>query len=109
MHSHITLKYAAGGDSAAYFATYYALTTLCYAGSTVVGGLVFDLLEPLEVRWAAGQVFDRYSALFWFSWITRSLTVVWVLWLVEPGAWSWRAILLGQRSAVETRAATHTA
>lgn len=90
---HLTLKLANGRDSTPYFALYYALTTLCYAGSTIVGGALFDWLETLGPWHIGGRTIDRYTLLFWFSWITRSLTVAWLLWLIEPGAWRWRDIV----------------
>jgi MFS family permease len=86
----LTLKLA-GGNSAPYVATYFAVTSICYAASTVAGGYLFNLLGDLN-QVCLGTL-TIYQAIFLFGWLSRTLGVVWLLMVDEPGAWTWRRIL----------------
>ncbi len=94
----LMLKLAPGGDSPSYIATFYAVTGLCYGLSTIGGGFLFEYLKTSQVSIIIGPIsLDYYGVLFVTGWITRSLGVVLLLLLIEPGARTWRQILTGQR------------
>ena len=78
----LTLKLA-GGNSPPYLATYFAATSVCYAASTVAGGYLFNLLGDLN-RTCLGEL-TIYQAIFLFGWLSRTLGVVWLLAVDEPG------------------------
>lgn len=88
----LMLKLADPADRSPFIACYFACTSLAYAASTVVGGYAF--------AWAARAFFpagaiplELYYGCFFASWLLRSLGVVWLLRIREPGAWSWRSSL----------------
>ena len=82
----LMLKLSPGGNASSYVASYFAVTGLCFAVSTVAGGLLFDLLGEESYRSTlASWNTDRYSLLFWAAWITRSLGVLLLLCLIESG------------------------
>ena len=61
---------------------YYAVTGLCYAASTIVGGAVSDRFGDV-VFTLGGAELDYYAAMFLFGWITRMLGAAVLLWVVE--------------------------
>jgi len=67
----------AGSSSAAYLATYFALSSICYAASTVLGGWLFNQLPDPTAQVFAG--WTAYQWIFLFGWASRSLGVVWLL------------------------------
>jgi len=89
----LMLKLAPGGKYAAYVASYYAVTSLCHAISVVLGGLLYNYLSSLDQIDVAGLRVDHYQVMFWAGWMTRLLGVVWLVRIIEPGAWRWRDIL----------------
>lgn len=78
----LMLKLSPSESNAPYIAMYYAVTGLCYAASTIVGGAVSDHCRDMVVT-LAGAELDYYAALFLFGWITRMLGVVVLLWVIE--------------------------
>lgn len=97
----LMLKLAPREEAAAYIATYFAVTSVFYAASTVAGGYVFDLLGhlPSDSWWAR---FDRYGLAFGMALVARLSAVLLLLRIAEPGAWRWRDIL-GKRPRDEKR------
>jgi MFS family permease len=82
----LMLKLAPAEARSAYVAAFYALTGLCVAASTIAGGLLFDYLRDRTFSLLGGRLLlDCYQALFLFGWITRTLGVVILLWVIEPG------------------------
>jgi MFS family permease len=69
-------------SSSPYIAMYYAVTGLCYAASTIVGGAASDRFGDV-VFTLGGAELDYYAALFLFGWITRMLAAAVLLWVVE--------------------------
>lgn len=80
----LMLKLSPGESNPPYIAAYYAVTGLCYAASTIVGGLLLDWLQP-EMFSLLGDalVLDFYQYSFLFGWITRSLGVLVLLLVIE--------------------------
>lgn len=81
----LMLKLSPRESNTPYIATYFAVTGLCVALSTVLGGVLFDLCrwEPVILPGGCGAM-DYYHYNFLFGWITRSLGVL-LLWLVIEG------------------------
>ncbi|HEY5311173.1 MAG TPA: MFS transporter [Pirellulales bacterium] len=88
----LMLKLADPADRSPYIACYFAVTSLCYAAATVAGGYAF----PWAARtWFPGSsaTLDLYRGCFFASWLLRTLGIVWLLRIREPGAWTWRPSL----------------
>jgi MFS transporter len=94
----LMLKLSEGRQRAAYVGTYFAITSLCYAASTVAGGLLLDRLLPSSLQKVPSYQLNVYRQLFYFGWVSRSVGVIWLCWINEPGAWSWRRIFSRRRS-----------
>jgi predicted MFS family arabinose efflux permease len=82
----LMLKLSPGESNTPYIAAYFAVTGLCVAVSTIVGGVLFDLLGNTSMRWfGGGPEMDYYQWVFLFGWITRMLGVLVLLLVVEEG------------------------
>ena len=81
----LMLKLAPRQTNTPYIAVWFSVTGLCYAVSTVLGGLLFDHYR--EVSFTLGRfVLDYYHLSFLLAWVFRSLGVlVLCLLVVEPG------------------------
>jgi len=77
----LLLKLSPSQANTPYIATYFAVTGLCYALSTICGGWVMDRWVDAAFYLPGGLRVDFYQVSFLVGWITRSLGVV-VLWLV---------------------------
>lgn len=66
-----------------YIAMYYAVTGLCYAASTIVGGALADHCRDMTFSLGDGRTLDCYSAIFLFGWITRMLGAAVLTWVIE--------------------------
>jgi len=93
----LMLKLAPGRNSAAYVATYFALTGVAYAVGTVTGGELLDLFR-LEYYRVLGIELNYYGYLFYIGWVTRLLGAVLLLSLIEPGAWGVLEMIRGRRT-----------
>ncbi len=93
----LMLKLAPGKDNAAYIASYFAITNVTYAASTVLGGYIFDSIDPGDVVRIGSWVLDPLKLLFLLGWLARTVAVVFLIWIIEPGAWRWRRILQSWR------------
>jgi len=83
----LMLKLSPGDANTPYIATYYAVTGLCYAAATIVGGVMLDRFR--DASWTLfgdAVALDFYQGSFLFGWLTRSLGVVLLLLVIEkPG------------------------
>lgn len=91
----LMLKLAGRDEAPSYIAVYFAVTSLFYAGSTVAGGYAFDRLGQWSGEWPLSL--DRFQLAFAVALAGRSLAVLFLLRLEEPGAWSWSEILFRRR------------
>jgi hypothetical protein len=93
----LSLKLGGARNAASYVATYFGITSLFYAGSTIAGGYLFDALGTSS----AGSVIDflggRFAAFFWIALVLRVTATFWLMAIPEPGAWTWRGILRRKR------------
>jgi MFS family permease len=96
----LMLKLAPPGNASSYIATYYAIAGVFYGISTICGGALYDGLEKLPGPIAIGPWhLDHFQLLFIFGWITRTLGVVWLVLLIEPGARSLWEVVVGRRKS----------
>jgi MFS family permease len=77
----LMLKLSPVESNTPYIAMYYAVTGLCYAVNTVVGGVLLDHYG--DCTWTClGFALDYYQGIFLLGWIARSLGVLVLLLLV---------------------------
>jgi MFS family permease len=89
----LMLKMAGRQQVAAYVATYFGISSVFYAVSTVGGGYLFDLLSDNQhCQRLAAWGLDSYKGAFVVALAARLVAVVLVWRLIEPGAWTWRRI-----------------
>lgn len=80
----LMLKLAPGEAREAYIATFYAISGLCIAASTLLGGALFDLFGDVQFDvWGRWQ-FDFFQYSFLFGWITRTMGVLLLVLIAEP-------------------------
>lgn len=89
----LSLKLGGNRDAAAYVATYFGVTSVFYAASTIAGGVLFDAFENESTIPLLRALGGRFAIFFWTAWILRSTAVLWLMLIPEPGAWTWRRIL----------------
>lgn len=93
----LSLKLGGNANAASYIATYFGVTSVFYAASTVIGGYLFDELKnDSSIPWVA-QLGGRFAFFFWIAWLLRSTAVFWLLAIPEPGARTWREILFRRK------------
>jgi MFS family permease len=73
-------------DNSGYISLYFATSGACYAASSVLGGWLFDLLKTEGSFWIGPYLVTHYQILFAAGLFVRSLALVWLLLLIEPGA-----------------------
>jgi MFS family permease len=79
----LTLRLAPREANAAYIAAFDAVRGLCYAASTILGGLLVHSFSA----WSAtlvGVSLSFFPCLFVGGWVVRSLGALLLLWVVEP-------------------------
>lgn len=79
----LMLRLSPSESNTPYIAMYFALTGLCVAASTVVGGVLFDLCRHQSVLLFGSLVLDYYDYSFLLGWIMRSLGVLVLLLVIE--------------------------
>ncbi len=90
----LMLKLSPKHNNASYIACYFAVTSIVYAASTVTGGYLTDHLKAaVPILSFGGWQMNHFQYLLAAGWVQRSLAVLFLLWLIEPGAWTWRRIL----------------
>ena len=84
----LMLKLSPEESNTPYIATYFAVTGLCIAASTVLGGVLFDRFgDHPFVFGGTALTFDFYQISFLFGWLTRTMGVLLLLLVIEkPGA-----------------------
>ncbi|MEK6239256.1 MAG: MFS transporter [Planctomycetales bacterium] len=88
----LTLKLSDEKSNAPYLATYFAITSVCYATGTIVGGSLHD--GYIAWTWSlAGLGGDGGTAEIGFYDVAfvggcglRLMGVIWLWWIIEPGA-----------------------
>lgn len=80
----LMLKLAPEQSNAAYIAAFYAITGLCYAASTIVGGALVDRYGGSTFSLGTGQMIEFFPAIFLFGWAARSVGALLLLAVKEP-------------------------
>ena len=81
----LMLKLSPEQSNAPYVAAYYAVTGLCYAASTIVGGALVDHCQTWTFPLIGGRL-SFFACLFLFGWAARSLGALVLLLVIEPAA-----------------------
>ena len=98
----LMLKLATPGDNSRYVATYFATAGLFYGLGSLAGGFAYDILNRLSPAIRMGPwTLNHFEYLFACGAVLRLLGVPLLLMLVEPGAWTWREIVSGNRGSSE--------
>ena len=80
----LMLKLSPSRSNAPYIAAYFAVTGLCYAASTILGGALLDWLRGATITLFGGVlILDFYRCSFLLGWITRSMGVLLLWWVIE--------------------------
>jgi len=79
----LMLKLSPRHTDTPYIATYYAVTGLCYAASTLAGGLLFDLCRNATIFLFGRIALNYYQYAFLLGWIARCQGVLVLLLLIE--------------------------
>jgi len=85
----LMLKLAPPAARPAYVAAYQTASGLCVAASMIAGGVAFDALRE-RFGYAPIPLFGRpigmtiFQAVFLFGFLTRTLSVLVLLWVREP-------------------------
>jgi len=81
----LMLKLSPQQSNTPYIATYFAVTGLCLAASTLLGGTLFDRLGDETFILAGGALrLDYCHYNFLVGWITRTLGLLLLLLVIEP-------------------------
>lgn len=92
----LILKLAPDVEKSAYVASYEALGSVCNAGTIILGGALFDWLRANSPDTSA-EPYRSCLIILVLGLVMRSLGVVLLAAIREPGAWTWREILRGRR------------
>jgi len=79
----LMLKLSPDKSNSPYIATFYAVTGLCYAANTIVGGALFDRYRHCTWTLFGALELDYYQGIFLAGWIARSLGLLVLLLVVE--------------------------
>jgi MFS family permease len=79
----LMLKLAPRQTNTPYIALWFTVTGLCYAASTILGGLLFDRYRDFTFTWAGRFTLDYYQMAFLLGWLLRSAGVLVLLRVVE--------------------------
>jgi len=91
----IKLKLAPPDNNAPYLAVYYAVNDLVNGLTMIAGGVAYDRLQS-----GGRDALELYAWLFAIGWLARTLVVLMVARLMEPGATRLRDMAPGQRAEV---------
>jgi len=89
----VMLKLSPTEDNSNYLATYFAVGGLSYALGTIGGGKLYDMMTGPDA-----MPIGTYDEIFLAGWATRTIGVVFLLLLIEPGARNLRQLLARRRS-----------
>lgn len=98
----LSLKLGGNANAASYIATYFGVTSVFYAASTVIGGYLFDELKNDSAIQLVMQLGGPFAFFFWIAWLLRSTAVFWLFAIPEPGARTWREILFRRKRTEQT-------
>ena len=79
----LMLKLAPIEDRTSSIACFYAISGVCIAGSTLLGGMLFDRFGEARFLVPGLGEIDFYQYSFLFGWITRTMGVLLLLMIVE--------------------------
>ena len=79
----LMLKLSPEQSNTPYIAAFYAVTGLCYAASTIVGGAIIDHYR-MDTFSLAGYGLSYFAGLFLFGWLRRSFGALLLLLVIEP-------------------------
>jgi len=82
--SNLLLKLALPERNGPYIAANFAVTSLCYAVASLIGGALYDQYHAAAVDLPGIGATNYYQIVFVGGWILRSLGVVWLWFLLEP-------------------------
>ena len=80
----LLLKLSPERSNTPYIAAFYAVTGLCYAASTIVGGALVDQCGKWAFPLGGGRWLGFFPYLFLFGWAARSLGSLVLLLVIEP-------------------------
>ena len=80
----LMLKLSPERSNAAYIAAFYAVTGLCYAMSTIVGGVLVDAYGNEVFPLPGGYCVGFFPSIFICGWAARSFGAVLLLLVIEP-------------------------
>jgi MFS family permease len=81
----LMLKLSPEDANVPYIAVFQAVTGLCYAVSTIVGGVLVDQFSGWKLPLCGGRWLLFFPCLFIAGWAARSLGALLLLWVIEPG------------------------
>jgi MFS family permease len=99
----LVLKLSGELERPGYVAASEALASALHAAATVAGGLLFDYLRATSSDTAA-EPYRSCLVILALGLAMRGFGVVLAALIREPGAWTWREIVAGPRSADGSRA-----
>jgi MFS family permease len=82
----LMLKLAPEQSNTPYIAAFYAVTGLCYAASTIVGGALVDQCGTWKFPLGGGRWLGFFPYVFLFGWAARSLGALVLRLVIEPPA-----------------------
>ena len=82
----LILKLAPPQANASYVAAFYAVTGLCYAAYTILGGALVDRWKTWTFPLGGNRWLLFFPCLFIFGWLMRSVGAMLLLWVIEPTA-----------------------
>jgi MFS family permease len=80
----LMLKLAPPQANASYVAAFQAVTGLCYAANTILGGALVDRYKTWVFAIAPSCCLLFFPCLFVFGWLMRSVGAILLLWVIEP-------------------------
>jgi len=82
----LMLKLAPPQANVSYVAAFYAVTGLCYAANTILGGVLVDHCRTWGFPLGGNRWLFFFPCIFVLGWLTRSLGAILLLWVIEPTA-----------------------
>jgi hypothetical protein len=102
----LNMKFSTPENRPATFALYYALTSVAYAGSTLLGGQLYDYLR-YESFYVGPWLFDVYGFLFYVAFVTRMMGLLFIFAIDEPGAWRIRSLFMRWHGERQQKSPAH--
>jgi len=79
----LMLKLSPRESNLPYIAAFFAITGLCYAANTIVGGMLYDRFHDQSFAWFGRFALDYYRSVFLLGWIARSMGLLLLLAVIE--------------------------